>query len=257
MRDLKVALIQTKLCWENKDANFSHLETHLKNVPSEADLIVLPEMFTTGFSMNPEMFSEKMTGKGVEWLKGVSKQKNAVVVGSLIIEEKKKYYNRLIAMKPDGSFDHYDKRHLFRLAGEEKIYSEGSKKKSIVINGWKVALFICYDLRFPVWVRSKDDADCILFIANWPEKRKDAWISLLKARAIENQAFVLGVNRVGKDGNGFSHSGDSSIYGPLGECLDHRSNEECIILHCLKKEHLLKTRESFPFYKDADRFKLL
>jgi len=257
MQDLKVALIQTKLCWENKNANFSHLETHLKNVPSGVDLIVLPEMFTTGFSMNPEIFSEKMTGKGIKWLKSVSKQKNAVVVGSLIIEEKKKYYNRLIAMRPDGSFDHYDKRHLFRLAGEEKIYAEGSKKKSIVINGWKVALFVCYDLRFPVWVRSKGDTDCILFIANWPEKRKDAWVSLLKARAIENQAFVLGVNRVGKDGNGFSHSGDSSIYGPLGACLDHRSNKECVILHCLKKEHLLKTRKSFPFYKDADHFKLL
>ena len=154
MRNLKVALIQTKLYWENRDANFSHLETHLKNVPSEADLIVLPEMFTTGFSMNPEMFSEKMTGKGVKWLKGVSKQKNAVVIGSLIIEEKKKYYNRLIAMRPDGSFDHYDKRHLFRLAGEEKIYEEGSKKKSIIINGWKVALFVCYDLfKFIDWQR--------------------------------------------------------------------------------------------------------
>jgi len=257
MQDLKVALIQTRLYWENKAANLSHLESHLEKVPSGTELIILPEMFNTGFSMNPKMFSEKMTGQGIGWLKTVSKQKKAVVIASLIIEEKKKFHNRLIAMRPDGSFEYYDKRHLFRLAGEEKIYSEGSKKKSIIINGWKIALFICYDLRFPVWVRSTNDTDCILFIANWPEKRKDAWVSLLKARAIENQAYVLGVNRVGKDGNGFPHSGDSSIYDPLGTCLEIRSNEECIISHCLKKGHLIKTRESFPFYKDADRFKLL
>jgi len=257
MQDLKVALVQTKLYWENKGANLSHIESHLKKVPSETDLIVLPEMFTTGFSMNPKMFSERMNGESIEWLKKISNLKNAVVIGSLIIEDDKCFYNRLIAMRPDGSFDHYDKRHLFRLAGEEKIYAGGSKKKSIVINGWRIALFICYDLRFPVWVRSKNDTDCVLFIANWPEKRKDAWISLLKARAIENQTFVLGVNRVGMDGNGFSHSGDSSIYDPIGKCLEHRSYEECIILHCLKKEDLLKTRENFQFYKDADNFTLL
>ena len=257
MQDLKISLIQTKLFWEQKAENLSHIESHLNKVPNDTDLIILPEMFNTGFSMKPKELSETMNGETFKWLNITASRKNAIVIGSLIIEEDKKYYNRLIAMMPDGKFEFYNKRHLFRLAGEDKIYTGGNEKKYIVVKGWHIDLFICYDLRFPVWIRSNIDTHCLLFIANWPEKRKDAWISLLKARSIENQAYTIGVNRVGKDGNGFNHSGESSIYDPLGKCLEQRSDEECIILHTLKKEHILKTRESFQFYKDADNFKLL
>ena len=256
MQNLIISIIQSDLSWENKKANLKMFEDKLaKTNPS--DLIVLPEMFTTGFSMSPKHLAESMSGESVEWMIKMAAKHKTCILGSLIIIEGNNYFNRLIAAKQDGEIAFYDKRHLFSLAGEEKVYCPGSKQKSITINGWEIGLFICYDLRFPVWTRSICSLDIMVFVANWPAKRQMPWSCLLKARAIENQAYVVGVNRYGKDGNGFYHSGNSAIHSPLGETLISIDDKEDIETLVLDKEALLSTRKQFPFYKDADKFKLL
>ena len=257
MEDLKIALVQTTLVWENHSANLELMDKHLAKI-NTADLIVLPEMFTTGFSMEPARVAEKMNGKTMNWLTQKAKEKNAVITGSFIVEENGKYYNRLIWMKPSGSFEHYDKRHLFRMAGENNQYHEGSKKLIVELKGWKICPLICYDLRFPVWSRNiQNEYDVLLFTANWPEARNFAWKSLLPARAIENQCYVVAVNRVGMDGKALHYSGDSVVLNFLGKPLETaNSGKEEIIEAILKFEDLEKFRKAFPASLDQDKFEI-
>ena len=259
---MKIALVQANLYWENCTENLSHFEKMIADV-SDVNIFVLPEMFTTGFTMNTDSVSQKMDGSGVNWLKRMAKEKDAVFVASLIIEENKSSFNRLIWAFPDGRIDFYDKRHLFRMAGEHQHFSAGNKKQVITYKNIRFCPQICYDLRFPVWSRNSDGKtstpiyDCLIYVANWPEVRSDAWISLLKARAIENQVFVVGVNRVGKDGKGINYSGDSRVFSPKGEQLDSIiSGEEMIDIVEINLEELNDFRKKFPVSDDADFFEI-
>lgn len=256
MSTLRLSLIQTSLYWEDKGANLDLLAQKILGIEVPTEIIVLPEMFTTGFSMQPEKFAEKMDGPTVDWMRRLSAEKRAIITGSIIIEEKEQYFNRLIWMLPNGQMGYYDKRHLFAFAGEEQHYTAGNKRLIASVKGWKINLQICYDLRFPVWARQSinSEYDVLLYVANWPEKRSHAWKTLLTSRAIENQCFTVGLNRVGVDGNNIAHSGDSMIVGPLGEVLYHCAYEEDIFHITLQKEELEKTRTQFPFWKDADFF---
>lgn len=254
MKDLSVALIQTSLFWEDKQANLDMFASKIADIKADADLIVLPEMFTTGFSMKAEEFAEEMGGESVNWLREQAQNATATIVGSIIIKEEDKYYNRLIWIRPDGTFEHYDKRHLFRLANEQDHYTPGAERKIVELNGWRINLNICYDLRFPVWSRNVNDYDILLNVANWPAKRSLPWKTLLRARAIENMCYSIGLNRVGNDGNDFYHSGDSAIIHPSGETIESCSDEEKIITSTLSMDELSKFRNRFQFYKDADDF---
>lgn len=256
MNTLKIALIQTSLHWENKQENLNMLSDKLSAVDQNQDLIVLPEMFSTGFSMKPELFAETMDGQCVSWLKDQAKQLSAVIVGSLIINDEGSYRNRLFWMRPNGSYEYYDKRHLFRLANEHDHYVAGSTRKIIELQGWKFNVNICYDLRFPVWSRNRDDYDVLLNVANWPAKRSHIWKTLLKARAIENMCYVIGLNRVGEDGNGYFHSGDSAVIYPDGTPIVACSVREKIIYASIGKNDLSGFRERFQFYKDKDDFEI-
>ncbi|TAL60688.1 MAG: amidohydrolase [Bacteroidetes bacterium] len=270
MIDLNITIIQSNLHWENMDANLKMFSQKISSIKEKTDLIVLPEMFSTGFTMNNKAMAEPMYGKTVEWMKKKAKEKNCVITGSLIIEEKKKFYNRLVWMLPDGKFKIYDKRHLFRYAGEEKYYSAGKKKLIVELKGWKICPMICYDLRFPVWIRnrltpnpspsgegrnSQMEYDVLLFVANWPERRNHPWKTLLMARAMENQAYIVGVNRIGNDGNNVSHSGDSAVINYKGESISKtKAHEESIETITLSKGELDEWRKAFPAWMDADQF---
>jgi omega-amidase len=266
MQTLTISLIQSHLYWENKEQNLQHFDKHIASVPGETHVVVLPEMFSTGFSMKPEMLAEHMEGNTMQWLRDTSRKYRKIITGSIIIEEGGKYYNRLIWMMPNGHFYHYDKRHLFGYAGEDRHYSGGDKKLIVQVNGWKICLQVCYDLRFPVWARQapykegqETDGlyDILIYVANWPERRNIPWKVLLQARAIENQCYVAGVNRVGADGNDIYHSGDSSLIDPLGNILWQQADEEMIYTHTFHKEDLEKVRRQFPFLHDADQFIIL
>lgn len=261
MSTLTVSTIQTDLQWENKAANLELLGDKIASLRGNTELVVLPEMFSTGFSMNPVSLAEPMNGPTVEWMKKVSMENKLILTGSIIIEEEGKYYNRLIWMMPNGSFGTYDKRHLFAYSGENKHYSAGNKRLITSVKGWKINVQVCYDLRFPVWARQahSDGApeyDVLIYVANWPERRSHAWKTLLCARAIENQCFVIGVNRVGKDGNEISYSGNTLVIDPLGEVLYHMADEEDIFTITLQKEKLEEVRGKFPFLKDGDEFNI-
>ena len=273
MSSLRFTLIQTPLFWEDKGANLDSLAQKIMNIDVPTEIIVLPEMFSTGFSMQPEKFAETMEGPTIDWMRRISIEKKSIITGSLIIEEGGKYYNRLVWMLPNGQLGYYDKRHLFAYAGEDQHYTAGNKRLIASVKGWKINLQICYDLRFPIWARqqrvneSNDltthnnnpahlEYDVLLYVANWPEKRSHAWKTLLTARAIENQCYTIGLNRVGLDGNNINHSGDSMVVGPLGEVLYHCAYESDIFHITLQKEELNKTREQFPFWKDADFFQI-
>jgi predicted amidohydrolase len=255
---LSFSIIQTNLFWEDKGANLTHLEQKIMGIESYTEIIVLPEMFSTGFSMQPEIHAETMDGPTIDWMRRLSETKKAIITGSLIIKEEDKFYNRLIWMLPNGELGYYDKRHLFAFAGEDQHYTAGNKRLIASVKGWKINLQICYDLRFPVWARqtkgTESEYDVLLYVANWPEKRNHAWKTLLTARAIENQCVTIGVNRVGLDGNNNAHSGDSLIVGPLGEVLYHCAYEEDIFTITLQKEEITNARSQFPFWKDADFF---
>ena len=245
--------------WENKPANLSMLEGKIKSIQSKAEIVVLPEMFSTGFSMKPEALAEKMDGPTISWMKRVAREKKIILTGTLIIEENGDYFNRLIWMLPNGQLGVYDKRHLFAYAAEDEHYAEGPKRLITSVNGWKINLLVCYDLRFPVWARQQPtengpEYDVMIYVANWPERRNHAWKTLLQARAIENQSYVVGVNRVGNDGNNIYHSGDSMVVDPLGEVLYSKQHEEDIHTIELSKEKLMEVRERYPFWKDADLF---
>ena len=258
MSTLSFSIIQTNLFWEDKGANLTHLEQKIMGIESFTEIIVLPEMFSTGFSMQPEIHAETMDGPTIDWMRRLSETKKAIITGSLIIKEEDKFYNRLIWMLPNGELGYYDKRHLFAFAGEDQHYTAGNKRLIASVKGWKINLQICYDLRFPVWARqtkgTESEYDVLLYIANWPEKRNPAWKTLLTARAIENQCVTIGVNRVGLDGNNNAHSGDSLIVGPLGEVLYHCAYEEDVFTITLQKEEITNARSQFPFWKDADFF---
>ncbi len=255
MSTLSITILQTNLFWEDKGANLDLLTKKIGSIEAYTEVIVLPEMFSTGFSMQPEKFAENMDGPTVDWMRRMAVEKKAIITGSLIIKEEEKYYNRLIWMLPNGTLGYYDKRHLFAFAGEDQYYSAGNKRLIASVKGWKINLQICYDLRFPVWARQQgEEYDVLLYVANWPEKRNHAWKTLLTARAIENQCISIGVNRVGLDGNNIAHSGDSLIIGPLGEVLYHCAYEEDVFTITLQKEELTNARTQFPFWKDADFF---
>lgn len=220
----------------------------------ETDLIVLPETFSTGFSMNPK-FAEDMNGQAVEWMKKTAAEKRCVVTGSLMIKERGKFFNRLIWIQPYGELFTYDKRHLFSLSDEPKFFTAGKERIIVELNGWKICPQICYDLRFPVWARNTNaEYDILLYVANWPERRAQAWKYLLVARAIENQAYVIGENRVGNDAKDISHSGDSMVLDPLGNVLYHKIDAEDISTIEMNYAELKKLREQLPFLKDADDF---
>lgn len=269
MPTLSITTIQTSLHWENKAANLLMLEDKLRNIEQQTEVVVLPEMFSTGFTMRPSVFAEHMEGETIDWMRRMAEKHRIVLTGSIIIEEEAHFYNRMIWMLPNGQLGFYDKRHLFAYAGEHEHYSAGNKRMIASVKGWKINLQVCYDLRFPVWARqqlqtsavedSKEkmvtpEYDLLLYVANWPERRSHAWKTLLCARAIENQCYVVGVNRVGTDGNDVYHSGNSMVIDPLGEVMYHMAEEEDIFTATLQKEHLEMVRSKFPFWKDGDAF---
>lgn len=263
MSTLSISIIQTNLHWENKAANLLMLEEKINSIEEPTEIVVLPEMFSTGFSMRPSSLAETMQGPTVDWMKRISRDKRIILTGSLIIEEDGKFFNRLIWMMPNGSLGYYDKRHLFGFAGEDQHYHTGNKRLIASVKGWKLNMQICYDLRFPVWSRQQmtetpdgpePEYDVLIYVANWPQRRSHAWKTLLCARAIENQCYVVGVNRVGVDGNDIPHSGDSLVLNPMGEVLYHMANDEDIFTIHLDKQELTDIRAKLPFLKDADRF---
>ncbi|HEV2354379.1 MAG TPA: nitrilase family protein [Puia sp.] len=293
MSTLSVTTIQTDLCWEDKLANLRQLGEKIDRIDDHTELVILPEMFSTGFSMRPAELAEPMDGRTVEWMRNVAARKKVILTGSIIVAENGRYFNRLIWMLPTGKCGHYDKRHRFAYGGEDDQYTAGNKRLVASVKGWKVLLLICYDLRFPVWSRQRVAAagtaaamavnpvvnpastsaaaghaapregaasapsleyDLILYVANWPERRSLAWKTLLPARAVENQSFVIGVNRVGSDGNNIAYAGDSMVIDPLGETIYHAGRGEDVHTLTIEKEHLETIRSRFPFWRDADHF---
>lgn len=256
MQDLKVVIVQADQKWEDKKGNFANY-TSLLSAIKETDLIVLPEMFHTGFSMNVEKLGEKFEeSEGINWLKKLADDRKAAVYTSLIIQDKNEYYNRGVFVYPNGNLEYYDKRKSFCLAGEDKYFSAGNNRTIVEYKGWKIQLQICYDLRFPEIARNEIDTngdaiyDVLIYVANWPERRSLHWKSLLQARAIENQCYVIGVNRCGQDGSNLSYSGDSSIISPLGEKLIEINFNELISEKVLAYKELINTRKALPFLKD-------
>ena len=284
MPSLTVTIIQSNLIWENKKANLDVLAQKIESIQEKTEVVILPEMFSTGFSMKPELLAETMSGETINWMKKIAFSKKVILTGSVIIkgpptnaQDKvapspseraggEAYFNRLIWMLPNGEYGVYDKRHLFAYADEHKHYSAGNKRLIAQVKGWKINLQVCYDLRFPVWARQSPpppgeegrglEYDLLIYVANWPERRSTAWKTLLQARAIENQCYVVGVNRVGDDGNNIYYSGDSMIIDPLGEILYHKENDEDVFTYILQKEKLNEVRQKFPFWRDADTFNI-
>jgi len=275
MSSLTITLIQTNLHWEDKKANLDILSKKIEGIQEKTEVIILPEMFNTGFSMKPETLAEEMDGESVQWMKKIAAAKKVILTGSIMIkdpstkaQDKNNYYNRLIWMLPNGEYGYYDKRHLFAYGNEHTHFNAGNKRLIASVKGWKINLQVCYDLRFPVWARQtplsfrgeglgvRPEYDLLVYVANWPEQRIHAWKTLLTARAIENQCYVVGVNRVGDDGNGIHHNGESMIIDPLGEILYSKKDEEDIFTYTLQKEKLTAIRNKFPFLYDADSFNI-
>ena len=253
---LRVTLVQAELAWQDPAANRHRLAAHFRGLVGHTDLVVLPEMFSTGFSMAAAELAEDMDGPTVDWMREEAAALGCVIAGSLIVRDGGRCYNRLVWARPDGSLEHYDKRHLFRLAGEQEHYAAGSRRLVVALKGWRVCPMICYDLRFPVWSRSRGDYDLLLYVANWPQRRALAWSTLLRARAIENQSYVVGVNRIGKDGNGTAYAGDSVALDFLGQPLSSEGGGDRVETAVHDLESLRAYRESFPVHLDADRFEL-
>lgn len=260
--NLKITLIQSELHWENADKNLAMFSQKIDDISEPTDIIILPEMFNTGFSMESEKLAETMNGKSVKWMKEMANKSNAVIVGSLIIEEHEKYYNRLIWADPEGDLHTYNKRHLFRMADEHEHFNAGNDLLIVHYKGWRFCPLICYDLRFPVWSRNIDENgntayDCAIYIANWPATRKVPWSKLLEARAIENQCYVIGLNRVGQDGKQIAYSGNSAVINPKGEVIstfpEYENSTQTITISL---NELNDFREKFPVGMDADRFKI-
>jgi omega-amidase len=290
MQDLSVTIIQTSLYWENPTANLANLEEKIAKISTQSDLIILPEMFTTGFTMNVKTVAEPMNFTTFKWMKQQAKQTKAVITGSYIVKEGENYYNRLLWMRPDGTFEKYDKRHLFRMGGEHHHFAGGSERLIVELKGWKICPLICYDLRFPVWSRNfqqeeggKEDVkmgkeigensiphiydpiptipnlnyDILIYVANWPAVRSQVWDTLLQARALENQSYCIGVNRVGEDGMGLNYSGNSAVIDFKGNPLFYQKDTEVINNQILSKQELDDFRTKFPAYLDADEFEII
>jgi omega-amidase len=263
MQDLKVTIVQSSLCWEDRDANLRAFDEKLSGLKGNTDMIILPEMFSTGFSMNCAQCAEEENGPTLQWLKDRSAALGCVITGSIMIYEGERFYNRLYWMRPDGSYDHYDKRHLFRFAGEHLNFNAGGQHLVTELKGWKFRPLVCYDLRFPVWSRNRYDSgnfeyDCLVYVANWPEKRSQHWKELLTARAIENISFCIGVNRVGDDGRGIPHTGDSRIIDPAGTLTSFVDpGKEEVRTVSLQAETLLAWRKAFNVGQDWDNFTIM
>ena len=255
MNMLKVALIQDHIKWEDPLHNRNVFGQRIERIGESVDLIIMPEMFTTGFSMHPEALAESIDGETVRWMTDLAHTYNVAITGSLIIVEHDKYYNRMIWATPDGELQYYDKRHLFAMAGEDDKYTRGENRVIVRYNGWRILLMVCYDLRFPVWARNNNDYDAAIYVANWPEKRSEHWRTLIRARAIENQCYVLAVNRIGEDANNFQYQGDSCIIHPSGKLLVATQSTETLIL-TLDKSEINAYREKLPFLNDRDSFEI-
>lgn len=261
-KSLNVALVQTDLYWKDKVANMAMLEEKISSIQEKVDMIVLPEMFTTGFTMEAGDVGEAMNLHTTRWLKQMARQSQALVTGSFVVQDAGKFYNRLVWVKPNGDIGHYDKRHLFRMAEEDDHYAMGTEQKIFEWKGWKIMPQVCYDLRFPVWSRNSlsDDGslayDLVFYVASWPAPRINAWDILLQARAMENLSYSLGVNRVGKDGNGVLYTGHSGAYNFKGETLSFSQEKEEILITELDYESLIEFRKKFPAWMDSDSFKL-
>jgi len=258
MDKLTLALIQSDLVWQNPEQNRKIFSNKINSISQEVDLIVLPEMFTSGFTMNPDQVADTMDGKTVSWMQKLAKEKQIAITGSIVIIEDSKFYNRLLFVHPSGKVETYNKRHTFTLAGEDKVFTAGTEKLLVDYKGWKICPLICYDLRFPVWARNIENYDVLLYVANWPKPRIKAWNTLLKARAIENMCYSIGVNRVGLDNNNLEYSGNSAVYNVLGEKLSNlTSHKEQIEIVELNKNHIKTNRDKLQFLNDKDNFNLI
>lgn len=256
-KHLTVAFLQANLVWENPIQNRLNFSLKINEIKESVDLIILPEMFTTGFTMNPNNTAETMQGITVEWMKQMANETQAAITGSLVVTENNAFYNRLIFVEPSGQIHTYDKRHTFTLAGEHLVYTAGKKQTIIDYKGWKINPLICYDLRFPVWARNSQDYDLLFYVANWPKPRIAAWDALLKARAIENMSYCIGVNRVGIDANSLEYPGHSAVYDLFGNAIaEGEENNEATIVAKLSKDHLKKYRQKLQFLNDRDSFTL-
>lgn len=253
MLDLTIALVQTTVVWEDKKANLNHFTNVLQSAPN-SDLMVLPEMFNTGFSMNPDKNGETMNGETIQWMFQMSKQLDTEICGSLIIEENQQYFNRFVKVTPQGEMSHYDKRHAFSMAGEDKVFTKGQRRVVWETKGWKICPQVCYDLRFPIWSRNDSGYDLLLYTANWPTKRIHHWLALTKARAIENQCYLAAVSRIGKDGEGIEYNGNSIVCDFDGEVMSHNEGDDTIIIAQLSYDNLQRRRQQFGVLRDRDDF---
>lgn len=253
---MKIALIQSSLTWESPFANRNYFETKINAITEAVDLIVLPEMFTSGFTMNPSAVAETMEGETIVWLRSLAKVKSSALTGSMIIKEDGNFYNRLLFVFPSGEIQFYDKKHLFTLAGEDKVYTSGEQKLIINYLGWKICPLICYDLRFPVFSRNTEGYDLLIYVASWPKKRINAWDILLKARAIENMSYAVGVNRIGEDINGHEYTGHSQVVDFLGNSILEADEVEGTFVVELNRDDMLETRLKLDFLSDRDAFEL-
>lgn len=253
---MKVVILQSDIIWENPQANRINFEQKINAIEEQVELIVLPEMFSTGFTMNPLNLAETMQGETLTWMIQMAQHKKSVLTGSLIIIENGNFYNRMVFVFPNGAVQSYDKRHLFSLAKEEAVFTSGKDKVIVDLNGWKICLQICYDLRFPVFARNVENYDVLLYVASWPKPRINAWDALLKARAIENMCYVIGVNRVGFDGNQYEYTGHSQTVDFLGNYLLEPFEDETVKIITLDKNQMLETRQKLNFLADRDRFEI-
>lgn len=255
---LKTAIIQADLTWEDPEKNRANFSKKISKIKDEKDLIVLPEMFSTGFSMNARVLAESMEGPSLKWMQQTAQSTNSAITGSLIIKEDGNFYNRLFFVFPNGSFKTYDKRHTFTLAKEDQTYTAGNNRLIVEYKGWKICPLICYDLRFPVWARNTSDYDLLIYVANWPETRIHAWDILLQARAIENMSYCIGVNRTGNDANDYKYNGHSGVYDSLGKSLFSIDRQgEFTKVVALESTHLKETRDKLKFLQDRDHFNLI
>lgn len=255
MQDLKVALLQTDVVWQDAEQNRINFSSKIYELNEKVDLIVLPEMFSTGFSMKPHSVAESIHGETVRWMLKLASEKNAAICGSVIISEATNFYNRFVFVYPSGEINFYNKRHLFSLAGEDEVYTKGEEKVVIEYKGWKICPQVCYDLRFPVFARNVENYDVLIYVANWPKLRINAWDALLKARSIENMCYTIGVNRIGEDGNSLEYNGHSAVYDCLGEKQSTKTEEVAFIeVVELQKKHISVTRNKLNFLTDKDVF---
>lgn len=254
---MRVAIVQSDIVWENPSANRLHFEEKINSIEEIVDLIVLPEMFSTGFTMNPSVVAENMDGETVTWMVSLAKKKNVAITGSLVISENGNYYNRMLFVFPDGKIQKYDKRHLFSLAKEEAVFTSGSEKIIVDYKDWRICLQICYDLRFPVFARNVENYDMLIYVASWPKPRINAWDILLRARAVENLSYVIGVNRIGTDGSQLEYVGHSQAVDYLGNYVVEPFENESVKIFCFDKNEMLETRKKLNFLNDKDKFQLL